>query len=215
MNSLKTNRFNYCYKHMIKANITIFFVTFLVLFLAVSCHTQGKRNTEKNGTQSQTGDSTILQQPSPEELFDRLLASFGNDWMEREADYTLYPEYYGGAFIHNDGTFVVAVTGNPDEHKKRLAEILMTDNFRVEVVRYSYRQMMKVMDSIDAFLMNSSIPEDHLLMNRFAGAYPDVMENCVKVKLTQLDDNTIRLFRKDVSNSPLITFEKGDLEEWM
>jgi len=81
----------------------------------------------------------------------------------------------------------------------------------METVQYSYRQMMRVMDSIDAFLMNSAIPEDHPLMNRFAGAYPDVMENRVKVLLTKVDDATIRLFRKDVVNSPLLIFEQGEL----
>jgi hypothetical protein len=75
--------------------------------------------------------------------------------------------------------------------------------------------MMQVMDSIDAFLTNSAIPEDHPLITCFAGAYPDVMENRVKVLLTKVDDATIRLFQKDVIHSPLILFEQGELPELM
>lgn len=196
---------------MTKTNTFLIFISFLIIFFGISCNQQNKKNEEKSVSQSAIEDSNTPQHPSPEELFDRLLASFGDDWMEREADPTLYPEYYGGAFINSNGIFVVAVTGNSEEYKKRLAEILGTDNFKMETVQYSYRQMMRVMDSIDAFLMNSAIPEDHPLMNRFAGAYPDVMENRVKVLLTKVDDATIRLFRKDVVNSPLLIFEQGEL----
>ena len=198
---------------MKKTNISLIFISFLIFFFAISCNTQhkNKKNGDQSTSQSAIENPDTKKTPSPEELFDRLLSSFGDDWMEREADPNLYPEYYGGAFINNNGVFVVTVTGNPAEHKKRLAEILGTDNFQVETVHYSYRQMMRVMDSVDAFLMSSTIPEDHPLMSRFAGAYPDVMENRVKVLLTKVDDATIRLFQKDVINSPLIVFEQGEL----
>jgi hypothetical protein len=196
---------------MKKTNTFLIFTSFLVIFFAVSCGQQQKKNKEKSVSQSAVENSNTPQHPSAEELFDRLLASFGDDWMEREADPNLYPEYYGGAFINNNGMFVVAVTGNKEEHKRRLTEILGTDHFNVETVQYSYRQMMRVMDNIDAFLMNSTVPEDHPLMSSFAGAYPDVMENRVKVLLTKVDDTTIRLFQKDIVNSPLIKFEQGEL----
>lgn len=195
-------------------NTFLIFISFLFIFFTASCNQQRKKSEEKSASLSAVENSNASQHPSGEELFDRLLASFGDDWMEREADPNLYPEYYGGAFINNNGLFVVAVTGNKEEHKKRLTEVLGTDHFNVETVQYSYRQMMRVMDSIDAFLMNSTIPEDHPLMSSFAGAYPDVMENRVKVLLTKVDNTTIRLFQKDVVNSSLIKFEQGELPEY-
>lgn len=199
---------------MKKTNISLIFISFLAFFFATACNPQHKKNGGQSASQSATENRDTQKTPSPEELFDRLLSSFGDDWMERESDPNLYPEYYGGAFINNNGVFVVTVTGNPAEHKRHLSEVLGTDNFQVETVHYSYRQMMRVMDSLDAFLMNSTIPEDHPLMTRFAGAYLDVMENRVKVLLTKVDDATIRLFRKDVINSPLIVFEQGELPEY-
>ncbi|MEA5129737.1 MAG: hypothetical protein VB074_16295 [Proteiniphilum sp.] len=196
---------------MKKTNTFLISISFLIICFAASCNQQHKKDEGTTFSQSAIENSNTPKALSPEELFDRLLTSFGDDWMEREADPTLYPEYYGGAFINNNGMFVVTVTGNREEHKRRLTEILGTDNFNVETVQYSYRQMMRVMDSIDAFLMDSSIPEDHPLVSRFAGAYPDVMENRVKVLLTKVDDATIRIFQKDVVNSPLIIFEQGEL----
>lgn len=196
---------------MKKTNVFLFFISFLVIFFATACNQQHKKSEESGGSQSGIVDASAPQNQSAEELYERLMSSFSNDWMERESDPDLYPDYYGGSFVNNNGAFVVTVTGNREENKRRLTEILGTDNFNVETVQYSYRQMMRVMDSIDAFLMNSTIPEDHPLMTRFAGAYPDVMENRVKVLLTKIDDATIRLFQKDIINSPLIIFEQGEL----
>jgi hypothetical protein len=100
-----------------------------------------------------------------------------------------------------------------DKNREYLTDILGTDNFKIETVRYSYREMMRVMDHIDDFLVNSSIPNDHPVLIRFAGAYPDVMENRVKVLLTEVNDDIISTFKKDVSNSPLIIFEQGEIPE--
>jgi hypothetical protein len=188
-----------------------YLISLPVILFAMACGQQHKKNAENSVSQSIAANAPLTQ--SAEKLYERLMASFGGDWMEREADPELYPDYYCGAFVNNNGTFVILVTGNREENKKRLAGILGTDNFDVETAQYSYRRMMRVMDSIDAFLMNSAIPEDHPLITRFAGAYPDVMENRVKVFLTQADDATIRLCQKDVVHSPLIVFEQGELPE--
>lgn len=187
----------------------------LVVFSTMACNRQSKKN-EKNDT----SPSTIVQanaslSQSAEKMYEKLLSSFGNDWMERESDPDLYPDYFGGAFVNNNGIFVVAVTSDTEENRKRLKKILGTDHFTIETVQYSYKQMMKVMDNIDHFLMDSSVPEDHPLLGSFAGAYPDVMGNRVKVLLTKVNDSTIAIFRKDVINSPLIIFEQGELPSLM
>ncbi|WP_294079748.1 hypothetical protein [Proteiniphilum sp. UBA5384] len=197
---------------MNKLIIYLFFISTLYIFSATMCKEQPKKREE--GVISPSANAIHQTNQSAEKLFERLMASFSDDWMEREADPNLYPAYYGGSFIDNEGVFVITVTGNSGEHKKQLSEVLGTDNFNIETVQYSYRQMMEVMDKIDIFLMNSTVPEDHPLMSSFAGAYPEVTENRVKVLLTQVDEPTIRLFRKDIINSPLIIFEQGNLPDW-
>jgi hypothetical protein len=133
--------------------------------------------------------------------------------VERESDPDLYPDYYGGSFIDNNGTFVIAVTGDREQNIQRLIAILGTDDFNVETVQYSYKQMMQVMDRIDAFLINTSIPDNHPVMAHFAGAYPDVMDNRVKVILTVVGKEITDAFKRDISNSPLIVFEQGEMPE--
>jgi len=70
--------------------------------------------------------------------------------------------------------------------------------------------MMQVMDKIDAFLADNTISQEHPVLVQFAGAYPDVMENRVKVILTGMDQAVISAFKKDISDSPLLVFEKGE-----
>lgn len=200
---------------MKKSASLLILILSLMIFSATACGRQNKKKEGNNVSKPATTHANAPLTQSAEKLYERLLSSFGDDWMEREADPNLYPDYYGGAFVDNNGTFVVTVTGNGEKHRERLAEILDTNDFKVETVQYSYRQMMRVMDAIDIFLMNGDIPEDHPLITRFAGAYPDVMENRVKVLLTKVDDTTTRLFRKDVIDSPLLVFEQGELPELM
>jgi hypothetical protein len=73
--------------------------------------------------------------------------------------------------------------------------------------------MMKVMDEIDNFLVSSNIPDNHPMLEKFAGAYPDVMDNRVKVLLTEINNDIINSFKRDVTNSPLIVFEQGEIPE--
>ncbi len=160
---------------------------------------------EINSTSDSNIDATIL--------YDKLMTSFSNDWIERESDPDLYPGYYGGSFVDNNGNFVIAVTGDVDKNRAHLINILETDNFKIETVRYSYREMMRVMDDIDNFLINNTIAENHPVLERFAGAYPDVMDNRVKVLLTEINDNVINTFKKEISNSPLIVFKQGEIPE--
>lgn len=194
----------------------ILYISFtLILACMASCKQQNNSKNENQGNDESTEiiNSQTTQNIDANKLYDKLMASFGDDWIERESDPLLYPEYYGGSFIDNDGNFVIAVTGSIDRNREALAGILGTDNFKIESVSYSYREMMKVMDEIDNFLVSSDISEDHPVLTKFAGAYPDVTENRVIVLLTDVNNEVINSFRRDVINSPLIVFEKGEIPE--
>ncbi len=203
---------------MKKNSYAILLLSSLLLF-SVACN-QKKKNNEGNHlaeAASTTGqsDSTAGKNERALAYHEKLMEFFSADWMERESDPDLYPDYYGGSFIDNSSTFVVAVTGDTEGHRQRLGRILGGDDFKVETVQYSYRQMMQVMDKIDAFLSDGSIPQDHPVMLHFAGAYPDVMDNRVKVILTDPNQTVINAFKKDISASPMLSFEKGELPELM
>ncbi|MDO5664537.1 MAG: hypothetical protein Q4G63_04660 [Bacteroidia bacterium] len=146
-----------------------------------------------------------------EELFEKLMSSFNPNWKVEEPAPTDYPTYYGGSFIDNNGKFVVCVVGNPAQHRPTISSILGTNDFLTETCTYSYREMMQVMDKIDAFLSNSSIPATHPFLTYFAGTAADVFENRVVVRLTEMNDVAIQAFKRDISNSPVVMFEKGEM----
>lgn len=193
--------------------------TFLLLilssFLFYSCNQLNKQRNEADQRDSIPGYAMndLANNPMATDLHEKLMVSFSEDWMERESDPDLYPEYYGGSFIDNNGIFVITVTGDRERYNRQLITKLGTDNFNVETVQYSYKQMMQVMDRIDAFLVDTTIPENHPVMANFAGAYPDVMENRVKVLLKIVNKEITDAFKKDISNSPIIVFEQGEIPE--
>lgn len=193
----------------------IYFLSILLLLIGLNaCNHQKDNNLNQNSEgYSEASNPTTVQKIDATLLHDKLMSSFSDDWIERESDPDLYPEYYGGSYVDNNGNFVIAVTGNADRNREALKEILNTENFRIETVSYSYRQMMKVMDEIDNFLVSSNIPDNHPMLEKFAGAYPDVMDNRVKVLLTEINNDIINSFKRDVTNSPLIVFEQGEIPE--
>lgn len=188
--------------------------TLILIISLISCNQQNRENNKDSENDNTEETNTIAANNKLSlEMYDKLMNSFGKDWMERESDPDLYPDYYGGSFIDNNGNFVIALTNNSQKVQELLKEALETDNFKTETVQYSYRQMLRVMDSIDEFLINNSIPDDHVVLSHFAGAYPDVMENRVKVLFTEVNQSIINSFKRDVINSPMVIFEKGEIPE--
>lgn len=186
----------------------------LLIVILASCNQPKTDDTNENSDSNSSEVNSIKQNNQIAlELHDKLMNYFSEDWMERESDPDLYPDYYGGSFIDNNGVFVIALTQNTENIKALLEQALESDNFKVESVRYSYKEMLRVMDSIDEFLVNNSIPDDHIVLANFAGAYPDVMENRVKVLLNEVNQNIINSFKRDVTNSQLVIFEQGEIPE--
>lgn len=187
----------------------------IIILISASCNQQKSNNSNNNSDNNSNEENSIKQDNQDAlELHDKLMNHFSIDWMERESDPDLYPDYYGGSFIDNNGVFVIAVTQNTENVKELLKKALETDNFKIEAVRYSYKEMLRVMDSIDDFLVNSSVSDDHIVLTHFAGAYPDVMENRVKVLLTEVNQNVVNSFKRDVTNSQLVIFEQGEIPDF-
>lgn len=192
-----------------KQSILTTLILVAVLTTGPACNRQKK---ESGSSVQQPPDTTIATtEQVSKNLHDKLMSSFNPNWEVEEPAPTDYPAYYGGSFINNNGKFVVCVIGNPAQHRPEIASILGTDDFLTESCTYSYREMMQIMDRIDQFLSNSSIPANHPFLTCFAGASADVFENRVVVRLTEMNDAAIQSFKRDVSNSPAVKFEKGEV----
>lgn len=60
---------------------------------------------------------------------------------------TIYPDYYGGAYIDDDGLLVIWVKDNFD------IPIILSENSSIIIKKalYSYNELSKIMDTIDEF----------------------------------------------------------------
>jgi hypothetical protein len=181
----------------------------MVFGFSTAC-SQPKQSNTPAPTQTSVFDDAEYEQIV--QLHEKLMSSFSPDWQEREADPELYPEYYGGVFIRDeDGRFVILVTDNVEQRKQELAKILETDDFDIETVQYSYRQMFEVINRIEDFIANPAIPDDHIFLQNFTGAFIDDMSNQVVVMLLDTNDAVVDVFRKEVSDSQIVIFGEGNL----
>ena len=190
----------------------IIITTSLVLLLA-SCNQQRDAANNADTDKPITASLNATKEKQAKIYYEKLMEYYGDDWMERESDPELYPDYYCGSYIDDSGNFVVAINGNVEEIRPQLIHILGGNDFIIERASYSYKQMMRVMDRIDAFLVDESLTEDHPVIYHFGGAYPDVLENRVKVILTETSSEITGRFRREISNSPMIVFEKGEIPQ--
>lgn len=193
--------------------ISLLIVLAAFLSLNVACN-QPTKKSETETSQPPVSTTKIGEQKSLE-YHNKLMSSFNPNWETEEPAPSDYPTYYGGSFIDNNGKFVVCIVGNPAQYRSTIAAVIGSDDFVTESCKYSYREMMQIMDKIDAFLSNSSIPVDHPFLSRFAGAGADVFENRVVVQLTEVTDEAIQAFKKDISSSPAVVFEKGEMPSLM
>ena len=107
------------------------FLSITILILA-SCNQQKSNNSNSNSDNNSIEENSIKQNNQVAlELHDKLMNHFSRDWIERESDPDLYPDYYGGSFIDNNGVFVIAVTQNTENVKELLKKALETDNFKI------------------------------------------------------------------------------------
>lgn len=121
------------------------------------------------------------------------------------ASETAYPEYYGGAFVDEDGELNVYVTRgyetDADELKKRFGEKAV-----YREGDYSYNTLTALMSDLNQFLLNE---QEDPLAHKIKDASLDEEKNRIVVEMEDVSSQTIQVFREKISNSEAITFEKA------
>ena len=121
------------------------------------------------------------------------------------ASKTAYPEYYGGAFVDEDGELNGYVTRgyetDADELKKRFGEKAV-----YREGDYSYNTLTALMSDLNQFLLNE---QEDPLAHKIKDASLDEENNRIVVEMEDISSQTIQVFREKISNSRAITFEKA------
>lgn len=132
------------------------------------------------------------------DAYEALMSSFS---LGRSGD-KIYPDYYGGSHINDNGQLVVYVTDGTSMPEGLSEE----QNVIYEPCEYSYNELLDVMDSLNSYKFdesNSSIADN---FNEF-GVFDS--ENRVIVKLDDLSEQSIQSFKENVCDSKAIVFEQG------
>ena len=155
-----------------------------------------------------TQKNVILDAPVQEnanELYENLMSAF-NQQSTRSSESLVYPDYYGGAFINDDGILVVYTKDNiSSKLQSDITRAVGTNHYIVKSCNYSYNQLNHVMDIIDdkVFNENSIVKFPNVLY-----AAIDDENNCIVVGLKETSAAAIEDFKSMISNSECIKFTK-------
>ena len=122
-----------------------------------------------------------------------------------------FPNYFGGSYIDENGKLVVLITKDSVVKKQIIARIIKSNDFVIKPADYSIKEIYAVMDTVDAFISNKDIPDSHPILQYFSGAYINVIDNCVVMQLSKLTPELVYIFKKEVTNSPIVKFRKYEM----
>ena len=118
---------------------------------------------------------------------------------------TIYPDYYGGAYIDDDGLLVIWVKDNFD------IPIILSENSSIIIKKalYSYNELSKIMDTIDEFKEQSHSLQNLISSNIYMWSL-DEKNNRVEVCLKDCSPSAIEEFKRVVTDSPAVVFTRKE-----
>lgn len=116
----------------------------------------------------------------------------------------LYPEYYGGSYVNEDGQLVILTTNlNTDETEIKQLKSKLTNNVIYAECKYSYNELNKIVSQLTQLTKQNSFLFDKVGMFGI-----DDEHNCVRVFLYNHTPNVIQGFKESVLDTPAIEFAK-------
>lgn len=118
-----------------------------------------------------------------------------------ENNYINYPDYYGGAFLDDNGRLVLQTADKSKAGIKCLQTAAGDDNIEIQAVPYSYNELLKVRDNLRDYFSNKSS-----LSFEVKGWAIRNTTNKVNVYIEELTDEKISEFKNEVLDSDIIDF---------
>lgn len=140
------------------------------------------------------------------EKLTKLIESFGTTKNRFQEEVAKYPEYYGGAYITEQGRLTVLLHGDQEKGRQAVHAVIGSDNVEFKAAEYSYGYLTTVMDDLNEFALSKKDPASLEFLTEFA-----LMDasNEVEVQVIGLNDQKIAALRKSVFNKPGIKFKES------
>ena len=114
----------------------------------------------------------------------------------------IYPQYFGGMYINDEGNLVMLLVDSPDE----LGIVSrLVDEAISKTTEFSLNEIMSVHHQLTYFFLNQY---DYPSVSNIASSWTDIVNNRVVVSLFDFTDEAILAFKEDIIQSPLIIFEE-------
>ncbi|MDR0999740.1 MAG: S1 family peptidase [Clostridiales bacterium] len=117
----------------------------------------------------------------------------------------LYPDYYGGSFITDDGKLTIYVTTTNSVDMNFFAP-LPVDTVEYKECQYSYSQLKNIMNTLNNYKLGNPSSEIAKNFNQF-GLFD--ADNRIIVFLDDLSDEKIQSFKTTVHDSDAIVFKQS------
>jgi len=117
-----------------------------------------------------------------------------------------YPNFYGGAYLDENGMLILLYTDNLIKAENSFDELLPDDYYILQQVLHSYKSLCEAKE-----LITSKCEEeiyDSIFKNITAYGIND-KENYVFIEMLDLSPDTINEFKQTISSSELIVFKQG------
>ena len=117
---------------------------------------------------------------------------------------SLFPEYFGGAYINGANQLVVQIVDRyySDKQVTKIRSMKGLEKAQIEVVKYSYKELEDAKLHVEKLWENSSFLKDNVTMYGI-----DFESNSVLVGIDNMKPEIVAQFKNEVSDSPIYTFE--------
>ena len=127
-----------------------------------------------------------------------------NSFPQTRMGITVYPDYYGGAYLDDSGHLVLLTSADLNNTSFARARNMISTTIRE--VEYSFNEMMDVTNLILEFFSANS---EHPISLNMTSWGPDVMRNRVTVDILEYNEEQISLFRELIIDSPMVEFNQS------
>lgn len=145
----------------------------------------------------------LINQGKASEYYQKLIHSFNAAGILKATD---FPEYYGGAYINDEGKLIINVTSNTASISQDFNKRIETDEFILKPCKYSYSKLTSIMDTLNTYKLKEAASPIWANFNSYA-LLDD--QNSIVVYLNEYNQEQIDMFKKQVLDSSAIEFRKA------
>ena len=154
---------------------------------------------------SACGLATMVDEPFEFEGVSYTACKLGEGKVELKA--SDYPDYYGGAYIDDEGDLVIHVVGELKTCQAEIEKVLkQKEGYYVRQARYTYQALLGLKEQLDELAMNEKQAE---VFANVTGYGPDDRHNLFLVEMNVVDEEQIAAFKSSISDSDMIMFKQG------